>query len=183
MIKCSVDIASDSRPSDIVWVGSDNVVHHKRAKGVPAIVECLDGIKADVIAVDAPSKLAIPGEKSRLCERLLHQYKIHVLFAPNNEDDAPTFMQAGFRLYRELFQKGYILWDKPGKVRIHKTKRSVIEIYPHAAFTVGLGYIPYKKDTLAGSLQRIGYLKRKEEELQLKWRGGVWDTISKIYSS
>ena len=57
-------------------------------------------------------------------------------------------MQVGFKLYRNLEEMGF------GDYPQQEEGQSTLEVYPHGAYTVLLGRIPFLKKTLEGRLQR-----------------------------
>ena len=87
-------------------------------------------------------------ENSRLAEYLLRKHNIHIPLTPNIDHDCPNWMRQGFELFRRLLKIGYQLFPRPGAERL------CLEVYPHAAFSVLLGLIPFGKNTLEGRLQR-----------------------------
>jgi predicted RNase H-like nuclease len=57
-------------------------------------------------------------------------------------------MKTGFKLYRNLHELGFV--DYPEE----NHQQQMLEIYPHAAYTVLLKKIPFLKKTLEGRIQR-----------------------------
>ena len=84
----------------------------------------------------------------RVAEYLLFQLNIRIPKTPDKLIDCPGWMKNGFSLYRRLEKLGYR--DYPAG----DYKKQLLEVYPHAAFTVLLKRIPYLKKTLEGRLQR-----------------------------
>jgi hypothetical protein len=84
----------------------------------------------------------------RLAEFLLRQHNISSYQTPAKEEDCPNWMQVGFHLYRRLEGLGYSLYPSS------ESTRQVLEVYPHASYTILLGQAPYAKHSLEGRLQR-----------------------------
>jgi len=84
----------------------------------------------------------------RLVEYQLRQRHISTYQTPASAEKCPNWMQVGFALYRRLKGLGFQHFpagDSP---------LQVLEVYPHACYTVLLGSIPFQKNTLEGRLQR-----------------------------
>ena len=84
----------------------------------------------------------------RVAEYLLFQHNIRIPRTPAKISACPGWMQVGFKLYRNLEEMGFV--DYPDQEK----GQSMLEVYPHAAYTVLLGRIPFLKKTLEGRLQR-----------------------------
>ena len=84
----------------------------------------------------------------RVAEYLLFQHNIRIPRTPGKVTDCPGWMKVGFKLYRNLEEMGFTDYRKK------KEGQTMVEVYPHAAYTVLLGRIPFLKKTLEGRLQR-----------------------------
>ena len=84
----------------------------------------------------------------RVAEYLLFQRNIRTPRTPANISNCPGWMQVGFKLYRNLEEMGFE--DYPAQEK----GQTILEVYPHGAYTVLLGQIPFLKKTLEGRLQR-----------------------------
>ena len=84
----------------------------------------------------------------RLAEYQLRQRHISTYQTPATAEKCPKWMQVGFTLYRRLEGLGFQSFPA-GDSRLQ-----VLEVYPHACYTVLLGSIPFQKSTLEGRLQR-----------------------------
>jgi predicted RNase H-like nuclease len=95
-----------------------------------------------------------PGGKTwgqwKLCEYELRRRNIRLYNTPAKEKDAPSWMRAGFEIYRRLQAMEFRLFERGQPVEA----RVVIEVHPHACFAVLLGHRPFLKQTLEGRLQR-----------------------------
>jgi hypothetical protein len=84
----------------------------------------------------------------RLAEYLLRQHNIPSPKTASTAAACPKWMQMGFIFYHRLEELGY--QDYPAE----NSERQMIEVYPHACYTVLLGRAPFPKHTLEGRLQR-----------------------------
>ena len=142
-------------------------------------------------AVDAPlmtnkGLLSDPGKRAevglppnkttyahyRVCEYELKSRGINLYSTPTEMLAAPKWMQAGWALYDKLRELGFEQYA-PGST----APRQFFEVHPHAAFTVRLGRVPYRKDTLEGRLQR--QLRLYEEGLSLPDAMDVLEEITR----
>lgn len=84
----------------------------------------------------------------RMADYVLRQHHITIPQTPSNEEDCPQWMRNGFLLFRRLAEFGYVLYPHT------QAERQMLEVYPHAVFTVLLGVLPFQKNTLEGRIQR-----------------------------
>ncbi|MCJ7715195.1 MAG: DUF429 domain-containing protein [Anaerolineales bacterium] len=84
----------------------------------------------------------------RVAEYSLFQRNIRIVNTPGDVESCSGWMRTGFLMYQRLQDLGYK--DYPAE----NHKQQVLEVYPHAAFTVLLKRVPYLKKTLEGRLQR-----------------------------
>lgn len=84
----------------------------------------------------------------RVAEYQLRQHGIRMPGTNVNASDCPNWMQLGFSLFRQLEKMGYTEFLRSD------SDRQVMEVYPHACYTVLLERIPLAKDTLEGRIQR-----------------------------
>lgn len=87
-------------------------------------------------------------QRYRLAEYLINQHGIRMPRTPARVEKCPRWMRASFALYRRLQEAGFLPGPQP------EAARQWIEVYPHAAYTVLLGHLPYAKNSLEGRLQR-----------------------------
>jgi predicted nuclease with RNAse H fold len=130
------------------------------------VLEAVEAHPAALCAVDAPSgpNLSLMAEPAyrqglglrpgasrytsfRVGEYELRRRNIGLYRTPQDAEDAPRWMKLGWRLYEALQEAGYARYPQAGP-------RQVVEVHPHACFTVLLGHRPYKKNTIEGRLQR-----------------------------
>jgi predicted nuclease with RNAse H fold len=86
----------------------------------------------------------------KVCEYELRRSNIRLYNTPEKEEDARGWVRVGFMLFRRLDELGYRHFFVGDKL----TERMMIEVHPHACFTVMLGLRPFLKPTLEGRLQR-----------------------------
>ncbi|MFN2159349.1 MAG: DUF429 domain-containing protein [Anaerolineales bacterium] len=91
----------------------------------------------------------------RLAEYQLSQRNIRIPQTRKREVDCPKWMRMGFSLYKGLENFGY--QDYPET----KAQCQLMEVYPHASFSVLLGVLPFPKNTLEGRMQRQLILFKK----------------------
>jgi len=139
------------------------------------ILEVVQSFPAAVVAVDAPQSLngglmaSRPHRESyglspdgtkwaghKVCEYELRRRGIRLYRTPGEVEAAPRWMQLGFRLYAALKDAGFRL-HHPGL----DAARQVLEVHPHACYTVLLDHLPLRKDSLEGRLQRHLVLYRE----------------------
>ncbi len=87
-------------------------------------------------------------EGYRVAEYLLSQHKIRIPRTYARVEKCPAWMQKGFELYKRLAELGYKPFPTP------EAPFQVMEVYPHAAYTVLLNNNPFPKTSLEGRLQR-----------------------------
>ena len=134
---------------------------------IRAVTAFVGGQQAAYVAINAPSKpnqglmkrpevreklnpIPHPGrwEGFRVAEYLLYQRKIRIPRTRARAQNCPVWMQVGFELYKRLAGLGYQPYLTP------EAPCQVMEVYPHAAFTVLLNSCPFPKNSLEGRLQR-----------------------------
>jgi hypothetical protein len=136
--------------------------------GIMEVLSAVLAYPAAVVGVDAPQSLngglMASGEyRARLepppaagrwmgykvCEYLLRQRGIGLYATPADEAAAPSWMRVGFQLYQGLRAAGFERYGQGSAA-----PRQVLEVHPHACFTVLLGHLPTPKNLLEGRLQR-----------------------------
>lgn len=86
--------------------------------------------------------------KFRLAEYQLRQHHISIHQIPAEIKDCPNWMKVGFNFYDRLEGLGYQYYPAPD------SHHQLLEVYPHACYTVLLGQVPFPKSTLEGRIQR-----------------------------
>jgi methylated-DNA-protein-cysteine methyltransferase-like protein len=93
--------------------------------------------KTTTFAVDAPStpsKGLVAGKEHRVAEHELRKLNISLYFTPRSEDASPSWMRAGYELYRLLDSMGFPVFGG-GEAGSGLT----IEVYPHLSYVSLLG--------------------------------------------
>lgn len=168
MLYLGIDPTAGRRPLNYALLdGKLNIV--AESEGQPEDVLALLEKHPDAIcAVDAPlmpnqglmtraevrQKFGLPANgkswrQYRVCEYELRRRNIKLYNTPAENDSAPTWMKAGWKLYDSLRAVGFETYAPDSTA-----SRQLFEVHPHATFTVLLGHIPYRKDILEGRLQR-----------------------------
>ncbi len=86
--------------------------------------------------------------KFRVVEYLMRQHNIYMPQTLSTFEDCPRWMQQGFILNKRLKNLDYRTF--PSKDAAHQ----ILEVYPHASFSVLLEILPFPKHTLEGRIQR-----------------------------
>jgi Protein of unknown function (DUF429) len=162
-----VDPASGRRP--IVYAALDGELHLLAlGKGdLDQVLAFIAGQQQAFVAVCSPRRPGIrvmeipeireqispaprPGRwtKFRLAEYQLRKHHISINQTPADEQDCPSWMRVGFSLYSRLEGLGFTSFSAPD------SHRQLLEVYPHACYTVLLGQVPFPKSTLEGRIQR-----------------------------
>jgi len=132
-----------------------------------AVTAFVGGQQAAFVAINAPSQpnqglmkrpevrenltpVPHPGrwEGFRVAEYLLYQRKIRTPRTRASAENCPVWMQVGFELYKRFGGLGYQPYLTP------EAPCQVMEVYPHAAYSVLLNSSPFPKTSLEGRLQR-----------------------------
>jgi hypothetical protein len=176
-----IDPTAGRRPMDFAVLDVD--LHPVTAKGTLAdVLSAVAGAgrPGAVVAVDAPQSVnsglmasdafratlsppPAPGrwKNYKVCEYQLKRRGIGLYNTPTGEAQAPGWMQTGFGIYAALREAGFVPYA-PGS----DAPRQVLEVHPHACFTVLLGRLPLPKLTLEGRLQRQLVLYRAGVEVK-----------------
>lgn len=173
-----IDATAGRRPMNYAVL--DGALRPVHGTGGPAeVLSTAQAAAEAVVAVDAPQSpngglmrseayratlvpAPAPGRWTgfKVCEYQLKRRGIGLYTTPVDEAAAPSWMRAGFELYRALYAAGYERYA-PGSM----AARQVLEVHPHACFTVLLGRLPLSKMTLEGRLQRQLVLYREGVEV------------------
>lgn len=88
--------------------------------------------------------------KWRVCEYELRRRNIRIYNTPDRKETAAHWVQSSFVFYRRLMGMGFRLLDPDEALE----PRRLIEVQPHACYTVLLERRPFLRNTLEGRLQR-----------------------------
>jgi predicted nuclease with RNAse H fold len=163
-----IDLTADQRPHNVAVLDDELRIVLQSTGKFDEVVAAVTAYTSAGVAIDAPQSpnaglMADPARRTQLglppngrtwanckvCEYELRHHGIGLYFTPRTVEAAPVWMQTGFRLYAALRAEGFELW-RPGI----ESPRTLLEVHPHASFTVLLGHRPLRKDTLEGRLQR-----------------------------
>lgn len=172
-----IDITGSNRPMDVAYLDGKQL-HLRTESNLDDFVSWVSEKSPGIVAVDAPSKQNIglvPANRTefnlpnksyenyRIAEAVLKTKNIGLYTTPKQKP--PKWMERGWECYSRLRSQGYSLLETAG--RVAPSNRMVMEVHPHAAFVVGLGWVPQLKETLAGLLERAAFLRREFRELEL----------------
>lgn len=168
MIYLGIDPTAGRRPLNYALLDSKLNILAECAGHPDDLFGAIESYSEIVCAVDAPCMenkglLSDPAKRAqvglspnkttyaqyRVCEYELRSRKINLYNTPAEVAAAPKWMQAGWVLYERLRQVGFEQ-HSPGST----APRQFFEVHPHATYTVRLGRVPLRKDTLEGRLQR-----------------------------
>jgi hypothetical protein len=178
-----IDATAGRRPMNLAVLGHDLRVLYQGVGTAAEVLALVLEHPAATVAVDAPQFLNAgvlrdPAQRKqlglksprgwegyRVCEWELRRRGMGLYATPSAQSTAPAWMRAGFELYAALKLAGYVTYA-PGNAE----PRQVLEVHPHACYTVLLGRVPLLKSTLEGRLQRQLVLHRAR-------LGGVADPL------
>ena len=168
MVYIGIDPTAGRRPIDYAILDGDL---HLVARGLGKLDKVLDAVRqysAAVVAVDAPQSpnaglmatearrknYGLPTDTTtwadyKVGEYELRQRGIRLYNTPGETEAAPKWMRLGFELYAALRAEGYQFYRPQADA-----PRQMLEVHPHASYTVLLGHVPMRKDSLEGRLQR-----------------------------
>ncbi len=174
-----IDPTAGRRPMDYAILDGDLRLV---ARGLGKLEKVLDAVRQyalAVVAVDAPQSpnaglmattarrenYGLPAHTAtwadyKVGEYELRQRGIRLYNTPGEVEAAPKWMQLGFELYAALRAEEFQFYQPGGDA-----PRQVLEVHPHASYTVLLGHVPMRKDSLEGRLQRQLVLFREGLDL------------------
>jgi predicted nuclease with RNAse H fold len=164
-----IDPTAGTRPMNYAALDSDLRLVALDEGNLEGVLAFVQGLESGVVAIDAPQSpnqgLMLrpeirrrfnlrPGGKTwgqwKVCEVELRRRNVRLYNTPSREKDAPRWMRTGFTLYRRLAASGFrhFVSGEPCP------PRAMIEVHPHACYSVLLERRPFLKGTLEGRLQR-----------------------------
>ncbi len=168
MIYLGIDPTAGRRPLNYALLDSKLNIVTEGAGQPDDLLRAIEPYPDILCAVDAPllpnkgllcdpakrAELGLPPNKTTYAQYRVSEYQlksrgINLYSTPAETLAAPKWMQAGWLLYEQLREQGFETFA-PGS----PAPRQFFEVHPHATFTVRLGHVPYRKDTLEGRLQR-----------------------------
>ena len=170
-----IDVTAGVRPMNVAVLDGARQVLACEDGGLEEVLAVVDRYPAAVVAVDAPQSpngglmaeaayraalnprpVGSKYAQHKVCEYELQRRGIKLYVTPREAAAAKPWMQMGFALFRRLAALGFVFY-RPGL----EAPRQMLEVHPHASFTVLLGHLPLPKDTLEGRLQRQMVLYRQ----------------------
>ena len=142
----------------------------ERASGeLPALVDWIVAREAAVVAVDAPQAPRRPRDALRSCDAELRHLGIPLYQVPARGrplTPSTAWMKAGFTLFSRLEKSalGYERPETPGMPGSFGTSPALLEVYPHATFTL----LSWKR--LLGSARPLPRLATKATRLGTRQR-------------
>jgi len=157
------------RPIHYAILDRDLKAQALEATDLEGMLAFIAGLESSVIAINSPQgpnkgqmkrpeirrrfSLRPDGEtwaNWRVCEYELRKRNIRMYNTPSRKEDAPGWIQNGYDLYKRLSKLGFEHIQPQDPVQ----PRGVLEVLPHACYSVLLERRPYLKNTLEGRLQR-----------------------------
>jgi predicted nuclease with RNAse H fold len=164
-----IDPTAGTRPMNFAAIDRDLRILSLEKGDMEAVLSFVHGLGQAVVAIDAPqspnqSLMADPVVRARyglpahgdtwagwkVCEYELRRRNVRLYRTPGKESEAPRWVRKGFALYRRLKASHFELFVQGQPLG----SRGLLEVHPHACFTVMLGRRPFLKGTLEGRLQR-----------------------------
>jgi len=168
-IYVGIDPTAGRRPATLAALDDDLRVVHLGPMDADGILSFVGSRPGAVVAVDAPQspnrwlmrradvrrRLGLPARgrtfgQWKLCEYELRRRNLRVHSTPSDASAAPSWMRAGFALYKRLGALGFAFFRQAET----PPEKMMIEVHPHACFAVLLGHRPLLKANLEGRLQR-----------------------------
>ena len=169
MVYVGLDPTAGKRPMHYAALDNQLRLVALDSGNMEAVLAFVAGQEKAVVAVDAPQspnqELMLrsdvrrsfdldPGGRTwgqwKVCEYELRRRNIRLYNTPHEVEAAKGWVRIGFQLYQRMAQLGYRHFHAGESM----TTRTMLEVHPHACFTVMLGLRPFLKQTLEGRLQR-----------------------------
>lgn len=174
-----IDPTARRRPMNYAVLNNNlDLVAHGQGK-LDEIVAVVRAHASAIVAIDAPQSpsaglMASPDRRIKygltpksakwanykVCEYELRRRGIKPYNTPGEIEALPEWMKLGLELYGALRTDGFQPYQ-PGSTE----PRQYLEVHPHATYTVLLGRIPLRKDSLEGRMQRQLLLYREKVEV------------------
>lgn len=164
-----IDPTSGVRPMYYAALDADLRLLALDKENIESIMAFVGGFEAAVVGVNAPQSPNLglmkkpevrhrynlrPGGRTwgqwKVCEYELRRRNIRLYSTPSAEEAAPGWVQTGFALFKRLRSMGFNFFVTGEKMR----KRVMVEVQPHASYSVLLERRPFLKRTLEGRMQR-----------------------------
>jgi hypothetical protein len=157
------------RPMQCAVLDTDLKVQVLEAHDLEDMLALVAGLDSSLVAIGSPQgpnkglmtqpeirrryNLRPGGEtwaKWRICEYELRRRNIRMHNTPGRKEDAPRWVQNGYDLYSRLAKMGFHQLQPDEPVQLP----GMLEVLPHACYSVLLERRPFLKNSLEGRLQR-----------------------------
>jgi predicted nuclease with RNAse H fold len=164
-----IDPTAGKRPMHVAVLDDQLRMVHLGRHNLESLLASIAEYEPRVVAVDAPQSpnqglMTRPEVRQRfglkpsgktwcnwkLAEFELRRRNIRLYNTPASSDDAPSWMQQGFQIFQRLQALGFQMLT----AGMEDGARLLLEVHPHACFTVLLERRPFHKQTLEGRVQR-----------------------------
>lgn len=168
-IYIGVNPASSGRPLRYSAVDSQLRQVARGEGDLEEVLAFIGGQDTAILAIDSPQggaegllaqadvreRLDLPPEGStwrqwRLCDYELRRRNIRLVNTETLDRIASDWLENGYRLYARLEKMGFSYFQIGGTPK----RQLMMEVHPHAGFTVLLKRQPFPKESLEGRLQR-----------------------------
>lgn len=164
-----IDPTAGQRPVHYAALDSSRQIISLDKGDMESILAFVTGLEAAVVAIASPQapntglmqepvvrrRLNLnPGGRTwqqwRLGEYELRRRNVRLYNTPDTIETAPRWVQNGYKMFLRLRDVGYRLFETGKEI----AQRTVLEVNPHACFTLLLEHRPFLKRTLEGRMQR-----------------------------
>ncbi len=164
-----IDPTAGTRPIDYAVIDKRKQILALDQGDIESVLAFVAGLENVIVAIAAPQgpnmglmrqseirrrhNLQPDGKtwaKWRVCEFLLRRRNIRLYNTPADEQKAPGWVRNGFFLFRRLQEMSF----QPFLVGEKPAGHTLLEVNPHACFSVLLEHRPLLKRTLEGRMQR-----------------------------
>ncbi len=163
-----IDTSAGRRPCHIAVLDAELRFINQTATPLRNVIKEVEKYPLAICAVDAPmgpnlglltqadirTRHGLPPNGSKWAQFKLSEYELRrrgiaLYNTPTDTNSAPSWMQAGWKLYEQLRVAGFVPYHPE-----HAADLQMCEVHPHASYSVMLGRLPFKKTSLEGRLQR-----------------------------
>ena len=169
VVYMGIDPAAGSRPINYAVIDRRKEILAVDQGDIESVLAFVAGLENVIVAIAAPQAPNMglmqeaeirhrnnlqPGSatwvKWRVCEFILRRRNIRLHNTPADEKKAPGWVRNGFLLFRRLKEMSF----QPFLVGDESPSNTLLEVNPHACFSVLLEHRPLLKRTLEGRMQR-----------------------------
>jgi hypothetical protein len=164
-----IDPTAGQRPMHYAALDSNRQIISLDKGDMESILAFVTGLEAAVVAIASPQapntglmkqpvvrrrlNLSPRGrtwQQWRLGEYELRRRNVRLYNTPDTIETAPRWVQTGFKMFLRLRDIGYRLFESGKDI----AQRTILEVSPHACFTMLLEHRPFLKRSLEGRMQR-----------------------------